>query len=397
MTAVLFVHGTGVRQKAFDATLDVMTRSLLARRPDLTVEGCFWGDAHGSRLFAGGASVPVADEVRDAEAGGGPEEADVMVWESLQEDPLFELRLLAAADAPQDRGGGFHPGRQPRGRALEEQYGRFAASGTAESLFREAGLGGEFARSCRTVAASRPFGDLGDGGVAPRDAWPVLVRATVAEALRGVERAGGPGLRAVYDREFRDEFLRAVTAATGEEYRDVLGRARQRVGTFFAGRTTSYVSRRRDAFTATASSVAGDILLYQRDGSAVRRFVADHIDRLEPPVVVVAHSLGGIICADLFATAPRPEARLVTVGTAAPLFWELDALWGLRAGAPLPTGFPPWTNIYDRRDFLAYVAAPLFGGRVRDIRVDNGQPFPRCHSAYWWNGACWDAVLSACP
>ncbi|WP_333771280.1 hypothetical protein [Streptomyces sp. IBSBF 2435] len=397
MTAVLFVHGTGVRAEGFDATLAVMSRSLLARRPDLTVEGCFWGEAYGSRLFAHGASVPVADASRDAGADGAADDVDLLVWERLQDDPLFELRLLATADGPpQEQGGGFHPGRLSQGRALEDRYRRFAASDPVAALFREAGLGAGFAPSCRTVAASQPFGELAAGGAA-LEAWPAVVRATVAEALRRAERTEGPGLRVVYDRGVREEFLRAVLAAGGEDYRGALGWAQQRLGTFFAGRATSYVSRRREAFTESASPVTGDILVYQRDGAAIRRFVGDHVGRLEPPVVVVAHSLGGIICADLFATAEPSDVRLVTVGTAAPLFWELDALWGLRAGAPLPAGFPPWVNVYDPRDFLAYTAAPLFGDRVRDVRVDNGQPFPRCHGAYWWNSQCWDAVLSACP
>ncbi|MFJ3897568.1 hypothetical protein [Streptomyces sp. NPDC090083] len=397
MTAVLFVHGTGVRAESFDATLEVMSRALLARRPDLTVEGSFWGDLHGSSLFAHGASIPVADGTRDVDADGAPGDVDIIVWETLQDDPLFELRLLATADRPQGQGGGFHPGRQSQGRDLEERYRRFATSDTVEALFREAGLGGEFAPSCRTVAASQPFGELEVNGVAALEAWPTVVRATVAEAVRRTELADAPGLRVVYDRGFLEEFLRTVLAATGEEYRGALGWAQQRLGTFFAGRTTSYVSRRRETFTESASLVAGDILVYQRDGAAIRQFVGDCISRLEPPVVVVAHSLGGIICTDLFATTDSSDVHLVTVGTAAPLFWELDALWGLRAGAPLPAGFPTWVNIYDQRDFLAYVASPLFGDGVRDIRVDNGQPFPRCHSAYWWNSQCWDAVLSVCP
>ncbi|MFI6373434.1 hypothetical protein [Streptomyces sp. NPDC050546] len=398
MTAVLFVHGTGVRKASFDSTLDTISRSLLERRPDLTVHGCFWGRRYGSSLYAKGASVPVADGARGAGPSGVPEDLDVLLWERLQDDALFELGLLALTDPPDPRGGGFHPGRAPAGRALRSRHDRFATSEEVGRLFGEAGLSGQFADACRTVAASEAFGDLEDSGVAAVDVWPAVVRATVAEALRRAEREDAPALRVVHDREHRDAFVRKLVQATDDEYRGVVGGwAKQRVGAFLANRATSYMSRRRGAFTGSASLVAGDILLYQRDGAAIRRYVADRISVLEPPVTVIAHSLGGIICLDLLATTGRSDVRLVTVGTAAPLFWELDALWGLRAGAPLPDGFPEWVNVYDQRDFLAYVGAPVFGERVRDVRVDNDLPFPGCHGAYWFNEQCRETILSACP
>ncbi|MFC9509326.1 hypothetical protein [Streptomyces sp. NPDC057002] len=387
-----------MRKASFDTTLDTISRWLRARRPDLTVHGCFWGGRHGSSLYAQGASIPVADGARGAASPEAPDGLDVMVWDRLQNDALFELRLLALTDESAFRGGGFHPGREPAGSAIRSRYLRFAASDAVEELFSGVGLEGQFADACRTLAASETFGELEVSGVAAVDVWPAVVRATVAEATRRAEQEDAPALRVVYDREFRDVFVKTLCQATDDEYRGVVGgRAKERIGTFFANRATSYVSRRRGAFTDSASLVAGDILLYQRDGEAIRSFVADCVNALEPPVTVIAHSLGGIICLDLFATTGRSDVRLVTVGTAAPMFWELDALWGLRAGASLPSGFPEWINIYDQRDFLAYVAAPVFGDRVRDVRVDTGMPFPRCHSAYWFNTRCCETVLSACP
>ncbi|MFJ4534362.1 hypothetical protein ACIP39_00055 [Streptomyces tibetensis] len=398
MTAVLFVHGTGVRKTSFDTTLDTISRSLRGRRPSLTVHGCFWGGRHGSTLYARGASVPVADGARSIGSPGVPDELDVLVWDRLQDDALFELRLLTLGDASAPRNTGFHPRREPTGEALRNAYSRFAASDETEELFNGAGLAGQFADACHTIASSEVFGELEAGGAAAADVWPAVVRATVAEAIRRAEREDAPYLPVVYDRQCRDTFVNSLIRATVDDHRSVIGGwAKQRAGSFFASTATTYVSRRRGAFTDSASLVAGDILLYQRDGDAMRRFVADHISALEPPVTVVAHSLGGIMCVDLLATTSLPGVRLVTVGTAAPLFWELDALRGLRAGAPLPPGFPEWTNVYDQRDFLAYVAAPVFGDRVRDVRVDNGLPFPRCHSAYWFNSRCRDTMLGACP
>lgn len=397
MTSVLFVHGTGVRAKSYNATLDAISQSLSTRRPDLTVSGCFWGKEHGSELHARGASVPAIDQARDIDPRGVPDNVDVALWAWLQDDPLFELRLLTSTDSDAEGGASFHPGRRSASHEPAERYRRFGESDAVKQLFNDVGLGGEFGPSCRTIASSPVLDELELDSSRALDVWPAIVRATVAEALRLSEEAGNIA-RVVYDPTQRDTFVRTLIAATEGDHRGGFGGwAKQRLGSFFANQTTSYVSRRRETFTGSASLFGGDVLLYQRDGAAIRAFTAQAIRQLEPPVVVIAHSLGGIICVDLFATGEWPDIHLVTVGTAAPLFWELDALWGVRAGSSLPTSFPPWTNIYDQRDFLAYIATPLFGDRVLDVRVNNGQPFPRCHSAYWWNSQWQEAVLRACP
>jgi hypothetical protein len=115
--------------------------------------------------------------------------------------------------------------------------------------------------------------------------------------------------------------------------------------------------------------------------------------------VILAHSLGGIACVDWLASKEYAEDgpkidRLITVGSQAPYFYEIDALVSLPYGAGLPDGLPKkWLNIYDRSDFLSYLAAPVFPGHARDVEVDNGQPFPDSHSAYWHNHRqVWKAV-----
>ena len=78
-------------------------------------------------------------------------------------------------------------------------------------------------------------------------------------------------------------------------------------------------------------------------------------------------------------------AKLVTVGSQAPLFYAVDSLESLRPSAPAVKPFVPWLNIYDRRDFLSYLAADIFGpnSKIKDVSVDSGVPFPDAHSAYW--------------
>src|SRR5438094_643418 len=94
MTAVVFVHGTGTRRTTFDATFKIIQQNLLARKPDLTVTPCYWGEPLGADLYANGASIPTYARTR------GPEEMTeedylVALWEQLYRDPLFEVRLLS--------------------------------------------------------------------------------------------------------------------------------------------------------------------------------------------------------------------------------------------------------------------------------------------------------------
>jgi len=60
----------------------------------------------------------------------------------------------------------------------------------------------------------------------------------------------------------------------------------------------------------------------------------------------------------------------------------------------------PWLNVYDSRDFLSFVAEPLFRrsdglASVVDLRVHSGRDFPRSHSAYWELDPVWVAIATA--
>lgn len=395
MTTLLFVHGTGVRAESFEATFRQITRVLTARRPSLAVEPCFWGARLGSQLHSGGVSIPRSDATRDI-ADVATEDDDFLLWAELQVDPLFELRLLGTRLESGERGG-FHPTRVSAGRALEARYRATTTSVEVLALFAAAGMTDELIRARETVLISSAFAPLAETATQVDGAWLVLMRATLAEALRQAELAGQTP-DALYSPSAREKLLADVYRATAEEYRSVVGSwTRRKVVEFVSARVTAGVARRRRSITDSAFPFAGDVLLYQRDGSAIRAFVREAILRLEPPVVVLAHSLGGIVCLDLLATEPLPVHCLITVGTAGPLFHELDAMHGLRAGEPLPEHFPNWANIYDPRDFLSYIGSGLFNAKITDVEVDNGQPFPRCHSAYWWNEQTWDVVLERCP
>jgi hypothetical protein len=101
---------------------------------------------------------------------------------------------------------------------------------------------------------------------------------------------------------------------------------------------------------------------------------------------------------DLLVEQPDlPVAKLITVGSQAPLLYEMGALPSLQPPATLPAGFPDWVNVYDPRDLLAFVGRPVFGGKVTDTAVDSRQPFPYAHSAYWSLDAFTDLLAAELP
>jgi hypothetical protein len=119
-------------------------------------------------------------------------------------------------------------------------------------------------------------------------------------------------------------------------------------------------------------------------------------------VLPVAVSLGGIALVDLLAEWPdAPVDACVTVGSQAPLLYTFDAIPGLPYDEADPPHLAmPWLNIYDTRDFLSFLAEPLFRrsdgtASVVDLRVRSGKDFPRSHSAYWELAPVWDAIATA--
>jgi len=152
---------------------------------------------------------------------------------------------------------------------------------------------------------------------------------------------------------------------------------------------TPYLKWRRGKH-ADASPIAGDILLYQARGDKIRGLIRDYVLGLKEPVVLLGHSLGGVACVDLLIDPKETEVHervkmLATVGSQAPYFYEINALWSLEFGknTTLPKHFPKWVNVYDREDFLSYVGKAVFPKRIEDHEVRTGQPFPQSHSAYW--------------
>ncbi|MFE6228029.1 MULTISPECIES: hypothetical protein [unclassified Streptomyces] len=402
MTTVLFVHGTGVREPGYSESLERVRDGLRASRPEVTVTPCYWGGRAGSALRSGGLSVPGYGTGRDLTApgaGGGAEDEEVELWGLLYLDPLLELRLLAAESGGRTE---LAPGALPPGEALSAAALSLGADAPLRDLLDAAGIGAEFTAATAAVVTS-PDGRAFLRSPAAADAPDVLARACAAEAVR--RRTERAGTAAAFDGTARDAAVDRITALladvlpqAGTHRGPVARKAKRLAGRLALNLASAQAVKRRSALTDAAHPAAGDVLLYLARGAAVRDVVAEAVRAAAPPVVLLAHSLGGIACLDLLVERELPEVELlVTVGSQAPFLYELGALPSLEHGRPLPAHVPRWINVYDPRDLLGYVGAGVFPGRVEDVAVDGRQPFPLAHSAYWGNPELYRTLAAELP
>lgn len=171
---------------------------------------------------------------------------------------------------------------------------------------------------------------------------------------------------------------------------------------------TYYFEDHREALLeALGAQMLADVVGYQRHRDSIQSILREELARTAAaaggrPVLPVALSLGGIALVDLLASWPEaPVEACATVGTQAPLLYAFDAIASMPYDEANPPYLPvPWLNVYDSRDFLSFVAEPLFrrsDGRasVVDLRVHSGLDFPKSHSAYWELAPVWDALATA--
>ncbi len=388
---VVFVHGTGVREQGWAKSFTVVRQQLRGLDPTLNVRGCFWGASEGAELMAAGASIP--DYAITSGDGASAADEELALWSVLYTDPWYELRLLS--NWPSD-GGEFAPGQVPISVRFKEQIEGFVPAEELNRLLGDLDLRLHFDAACAAMRTAPEFDRTADAANQENlnELRKAVARALVAHMVVSADDSGEPPIGGVV----RDAIVHAVTDelhAYGMGIASWLARPFKGIAAHVA---TTQIRRKRGALSDATSPVAGDIIRYQARGSDLRRYirqvVADAVSGVATgPVSLIAHSLGGVACADALIEDPIPGvARLITVGSQVPFFYEIDALTALRYGEPLPKQFPSWLNIYDPRDFLSYVGAEVFRGRVTDQRVDNGEPFPQAHGAYWRNDEVWRHV-----
>ena len=394
MTTVVFVHGIGIRHTSYGATFALVKQALLNQRPDLNVIPCLWGDSLGTKLNANGASIPLYDTTRSLEYVKD-EDYEMALWEQLYQDSLYELRVLSLRSSGTFD---FIPGQVNPGDELDERVRNLSVSPKFQTQLNEAEIAEVFDEAFQAVISSVPYYEaLQTASETLAEHRDAIARAIIAEAMALCERQEKYAA-VLTDAVLRDKIVELLSSELGDSDRAISDQVAKRLfGLAVTMGAMDHVQRRRRAITEAVYPFAGDIVLYQGRGEQIRTFIRKRIEQAEPPVVLLAHSLGGIACVDLLVQEHLPVHLLVTIGSQAPFLYEINALHSLQYGEPLPAHFPDWLNIHDLRDFLSYVGASLFPQRVQDVLVDNKQPFPRSHSSYWTNPSTWKAIVPRLP
>jgi len=369
METILFVHGTGVRTEAYQRTLELITAKAKVFLPGFEVAGCNWGEPWGARLNFEGRSIP--GPLPDSIGAAAVDAAKLALWALLAEDPLLELKVAVHNPAVQG----------PQGPALWKSFIELGTHPGALEKLNAWNIDALWAPFIASKAASPAWKNVIEGLVGSRVGRAAEIsRAVVAAFLIELRQQGESGLTGPQ----RDLLVATLLLP--------LGGAAAGLTDWLAGRLTNYVEPRRGRLTDKSAAVIGDILRYQARGGTLRNFIGHSVEKTKASVII-AHSLGGIACVDWLAEAPRSVRALVTVGSQAAYFYEIDALHSRELGTGLPEYFPkPWLNIYDQRDFLGYAASKIFEDKAMDLDVDNEQPFPASHSAYWHNDVVWEEI-----
>jgi hypothetical protein len=400
MLTVLFVHGTGVRTEEFNHTLSAIT-ACFGNLANIEIAGCEWGKAHGARTAR--LSIPDYQQVKALDPEGVFEPIDM--WAQLLADPFIEIELFARIGDENEPLFGDH---KTLAACEADTLSAITGATTPPSLQQHLGrdtveqaVATVFAYSETERAWGMALASEADLGDALTVGAGMLARAVVALSMAKRFGQGFP----VMPGEQRDIIVDWLASAmssnsqrkglAADAFAAVMAPVRKLGnGTLLLGAWlgTAALKHYRSGISDTASLRAGDILLYQSRGDAIRQFIAAQVRTYSHPVLLLGHSLGGIACVDLLATIEGlPVAGLVTVGSQAPYLYELGALSSMLPDTALPEHFPAWLNFYDRNDMLSYLAKPVFGAKVvADVEIKSNQPFPIAHSAYWT-----DPVLGA--
>jgi pimeloyl-ACP methyl ester carboxylesterase len=156
---------------------------------------------------------------------------------------------------------------------------------------------------------------------------------------------------------------------------------------------TPVATRYRRSLQRATTGFGGDILTYLVRGQRIRDAVRQALEEVDDRLVVVGHSLGGVAAVDVLVTEPVEQVQgLVTVGSQAPYLHAVNALPSVPRGGLLPAHLPQWINVFDPADLLSFVGERVFPGRLTDVELPSGVPFPRCHSAYFANPRLYELI-----
>ena len=344
----------------------------------------------GSTLNAGGQSIPVGNQSKALNEALSDEDYFLGLWEFLYQDPLVELQILAISVGETEAVFGAQSNND-----LDDRVRAFTPSSELQEMLDRTEIGEFFSQAQTLIVNEDDFQNAVESAEEPLGEYrTAIARALVAQSyILAEENYRNLGIS--LDGELRDRIVDQIVTELGGSDRGIISDVSKNIFGRIGRKLTNEARKRRSGFSEKYSGTLGDILMYQARGQKIRDFVRDTITPLKKPVVLIAHSLGGIICVDLLLEEKPPNvALLVTVGSQSPVLYELNALVGMEydVNAQLPVSFPEWLNIYDQNDFLSYVGEDIFPEKVRDVEVKSKQPPLQAHGAYWDNKEVYDAI-----
>lgn len=142
-------------------------------------------------------------------------------------------------------------------------------------------------------------------------------------------------------------------------------------------------ARQRGGSEAAPGPILESVILPALDEAVSKRTDND-------PLIVVGHSLGGVIAFDALSCFRKQLSCdvLLTVGSQVGFFQELGIL-GISPvtpghKCPKPANIGLWVNVYDPVDVLAFLAGPVFVG-VTDLPYSNRTGALSAHTAYFYD------------
>jgi hypothetical protein len=403
---LLFIHGTGVRQEGFDKTMALLKKGLIGL--PIEIDGVCWGPKFGVSVDEEAIEDILPKSLTMAQ-DPGPEEigTETALWAELMRDPLLELRM-ASMRPPASVQNAALPGVDLPDVVLTNNLSLVAQT-ISDPLPGE--VKAQDIRQAALWLATQPL--LKSAAAAMGDAdHPDLVRAAaraiVAKTLIDYRGEIGTGPSALYVAKDREDLVEAImarfpaTMGLGSWLKDGM------IG-FAESIATWYGRDRKTGLMNNASPGIGDILLYQRRGDQILTEIENKIVALAAQntrVIVLGHSLGGIMIVDLLSrrrdAGPLPVTQLITVGSQAPVLFKFDALGTMRPTEALPEGTPyrPWLNFFDRNDFLSFCASRAFPGvatGIRDFEIASKVSFPEAHSAYFHQDSFYQEIIESWP
>jgi hypothetical protein len=401
---VVFVHGVNTRKEeaydreAYDKAVrernDQLRTTTLAPATGTpyagTIIDAYWGDlgapveARKMRSLPGGTRVPLgspAEEVVDPEALAAL--GDEFLAELAAESPVDAVDLLVT---------GVLAHRELLGLEAPDELLRFAgrAAARADRLERQ--------RQPIEVTTNDEFivALIGLVAAAEQPGTAVALGPTdlVGELQSGVAHLLG--------------LARSGATAAGRAARSAAGAA---VGGTRRLASRALLAWKREAVSREAALFLGDVFVYlmgrgtPASPGEIPARIGQHLAEGQraraagDPLIVIGHSLGGVILYDIlsgFQPGARPLVPgleidvLVTVGSQVGVFAELGRYLvqgggtgpGRAGGLSRPACVGRWLNIYDRIDAFSFQAAGVFAG-VEDYDFSSRTGIISAHGAYF--------------